>query len=82
MTSNGSCGTDFILVINPPPVVQDQAAFVAPTAAPPVQPTQPPPPPQPSGACLLTVVGDQLIFTPRRTPSRITSTIRHTPALS
>ncbi len=63
VTSNGSCGTDFILVINPPPVVQDQAALVAPTAVPPVQPTQPPPPPQPSGACVLTVVGDQLIYT-------------------
>lgn len=60
VTSSGNCGTDVILVINPPPVVPEtgqQQQLAPPTAAPPVQP------PQQSGNCLLTLTGDQLVYT-------------------
>ncbi|MCC6803743.1 MAG: hypothetical protein IT319_12740 [Anaerolineae bacterium] len=59
--SAGNCGTDTILIINPPPVIpeteQQQQLAPPPTAAPPAQP------PQQSGACLLTLTGDQLVYT-------------------
>lgn len=66
VVSSGNCGTDTILVIEPPAIVPiDQQAALQPPVQP-VQPTAIPPaqlPAQPAGACLITMSGDQLIYT-------------------
>jgi hypothetical protein len=59
VVSSGSCGTDTILIINPPPVIPDTGQ----QAAAPAQAAQIAQPAQPSDGCLLTVTGDQLIYT-------------------